>query len=110
MAGQAADIESFRAQLVASKVEEKKLRDKLGEAERATRQITVEPEQLRVSLTNWVNAVNERDKQLENTATQVKELLQSRDDAIEKYNALAKTHNRLVADFNRSVTNATTKN
>lgn len=110
IAGQVADLETFRSQLIGAKADEKETRAKLTASERANRQLSAEAEQLKASLTNWVAAVKERDKQLEHTMTDLKSVIESRDDAIEKYNALAKTHNQLVADVNRSATNATSKN
>jgi DNA gyrase/topoisomerase IV subunit A len=106
IAGNRADLESFRSQLIATKSSETELSRKVVEAERANRQLTVEVEGLKESLTNWVVAVRERDVQLQRAATEIKGVVEARDEAIEKYNALAKTHNQLVADVNRAATNA----
>jgi chromosome segregation ATPase len=110
IAGQGADLESFRTQLHAAKGVEKELTAKIVEAERANRQLSVEGEQLKLSLTNWAAAVSERDEQLRRAATNIQELISSRDEAIAKYNALAKQHNQLVADVNRAGTNTAAKN
>ena len=104
--GQTADLETFRTHLTTAKSGEKELRGKLAESERANSQLGVEADQLKNSLTNWVAAVNERDKQLQLATEQLKGVVEARDEAIEKYNALAKTHNQLVAEVNRTRTNA----
>ena len=110
IAGQGADLESFRAQLTATKTAEKELLTKLAAADRGNHQLTIEVEQLKLSLTNWAAAVSERDQQLRRATTNVQDLIASRDEAIEKYNALAKQHNQLVVDLNRAATNSTAKN
>lgn len=110
IAGQDADLETFRGRLMAAKSKEMELRGKLAESERMNRQLAGEGEQLKSSLANWVAAVNDRDNQLERATADLKSLVESRDVAIEKYNALAKTHNQLVADFNRTATNAAARN
>lgn len=106
IAGQGADLEMFRAQLASARTGEKELRTRLAEAERASRQSEAEAEQLKSSLTNWVAAATQRDKQLERAAADLKSLAEARDDAIDKYNELARKHNQLVQDFNRAATNA----
>jgi chromosome segregation ATPase len=103
--GQASDLETFRAQLVTAMDEKKSLGGKSVEMERANRQLEAETGQLKSSLTNWVAAVKARDEQLQETTTQLKTAVASRDEAIDKYNDLAKKHNQLVADFNRAATN-----
>jgi chromosome segregation ATPase len=110
IAGQGMDLETFRAQLLASKSEEKQLSANLFDSERTNRQLDSQVGQLKESLTNWVAAVSERDKQLEHITANLKSLIEARDEAIEKYNTLAKTHNQLVADFNRMATNTQAKN
>jgi hypothetical protein len=110
IAGQGADLETIRSQLTAAKRAEIELAGKLAGQERANQQLTVEADQLKLSLTNWVAAVSERDEQLRRATTNLQELIHARDEAIDKYNALAKQHNQLVADVNRSATNSAAKN
>ena len=61
IAGQTIDLESFRTNLMATKNAEKEVARKLSEAERENRQLVVETEQLKATLTNWVAAIAERD-------------------------------------------------
>jgi chromosome segregation ATPase len=110
IAGQTIDLESFRTELMATKGAEKELAGKLSEAERANRQLVVETEQLKATLTNWVAAIAERDEQLRRASTNIQELIVARDDVIEKYNGLVKQHNQLVAQVNRPATNSEPKN
>jgi chromosome segregation ATPase len=110
IAGHVVDLESFRAQLTATKNAEKELTSKLTAADRNNHQLTIEVEQLKLSLTTWAAAVSERDEQLRRATTNIQDLIASRDEAIEKYNGLAKQHNQLVADLNRAATNSTAKN
>jgi chromosome segregation ATPase len=106
IAGNRADLESFRSQLMTTKTSETELNRQVAEAEKANRQLTAEVHGLKESLTNWVAAVRERDAQLQRAAKEIQGVVESRDEAIEKYNTLAKTHNQLVADVNRAATNA----
>jgi chromosome segregation ATPase len=104
-----ADLEFFRTQLTAAKSSEKSLEKKLTDSERTTLQLTDETAALKTAITNWAAAVDTRDHQLRQAATNIQNLVQSRDDAIEKYNALAKRQNDLVAEINRSRTNTISK-
>ena len=106
IAGQRADLDVFRAQLTTTKAAEMELGRKVAEGDRANRQLVAEVEALKSSLTNWVAAVRERDQQIQVAGAELKKVAESRDEAIEKYNALAKTHNQLVADVNRAATNS----
>ena len=104
-----ADLEAFRGQLVTTKGSEKNLEKKLAELERKTLQLASENGALKSSVTNWAAAVETRDHQLHQAVTNIQTLVFSRDDAIEKFNDLAKRQNELVAEINRSRTNTISK-
>src|SRR5690349_7464292 len=53
IAGNRADLETFRSQLMATKSSEAEFSRKFAEADKANRQLTVEVEGLKESLTNW---------------------------------------------------------
>lgn len=97
IAGHSSDLEAFRAQLTAAKASEKDLGKKLAHADHTNVQLSTERDQLKASLTNWAAAVETRDQQLRQAATNLQEVATSRDEAIQKYNDLAKRHNELAA-------------
>ena len=105
----AADLESFRSQIIAAKAGEKDLEKKLADSERNSLQLTSENGALKTAITNWAAAVETRDQQLHQAVTNIQFVVQSRDEAIEKFNALAKRQNELVAEINRSRTNTISK-
>jgi chromosome segregation ATPase len=103
--GQVADLEVFRAQLLETKASEKELENKFTVVDRANHELTNERDQLKTSISNWDASVKARDEQLRQASTNLQKLVQSRDDAIEKYNDLAKRHNQLVGEVNAARTN-----
>ena len=95
-----ADLDQFREQLT-------RVTDRLKETEgnlAATRlelaQLTQERDQLRISVTNWANAVAARDAQIEEAAGQLAQLGADRNDAVTKFNELAEKHNAVVQELN----------
>ena len=98
--GQASDLESLRVYLGRLTGELKQARDQLTEAERNLRQLEAEREQLKTSVTNWTAAVSTRNERLEEAAHQIKALAEARDNALDKFNDLAKRHNVLVTQWN----------
>jgi hypothetical protein len=105
IAGNLADLESFRVQLTSVTKSEKELSAKNRDLELKERDLTLENEALKSAITNWAAAVETRDQQLRQAATNIQSVAQSRDEAIDKYNELAKRHNQLVAEVNQSRTN-----
>jgi hypothetical protein len=55
---------------------------------------------LKSSVTNWVNAVAERDKRLEENNLRIQELATNLNSSIAKYNQLASNYNIVVKDLN----------
>jgi chromosome segregation ATPase len=104
--GQAADLETFRAQLTGTKAAEKDLRAKYSESEKSNRQLVAERDQLKSSLGEWQAAVAARDEQLRAASTNLQALAIERDRAIEKHNEVAKRMNELVAQANLAASNA----
>lgn len=96
--GHVADLAMFRGQLMSTKSSETELRAQLAKSERANSQLAAERDALKTSVKNWSAAVAERDAQLTIAATNIQELIQARDEAVQKHNDLARRHNQLIAE------------
>jgi ABC-type transporter Mla subunit MlaD len=59
-----------------------------------------ERDQLRISVTNWADAVAARDEQLEEAAGQLARLGADRNDAVTRFNELAEKHNEVIHELN----------
>jgi chromosome segregation ATPase len=95
-----ADLEEFRERLGAMTTQWKAGEEKYGLAERRGIQLESERDQLKTSISNWVQAVRVRDEQLQATQGQIKELMADRNQIVAKFNELAERHARLVQDWN----------
>ena len=84
-----ADLTQFKEQFNQSKTELKDTREKLRIAERDFRQLTLERDQLRISVTNWAAAVILRDERLKESAEQTRRLSGELNGSIRKFNELA---------------------
>jgi chromosome segregation ATPase len=98
--GLTADLESFKQQFTRTHAELAETRNQLQEAERLSRHVTSERDQLQSSLTNWSRAVEERDSRIKEANARIGEMGAQLNEAIQKFNQLATNHNDVVARYN----------
>jgi chromosome segregation ATPase len=98
--GLEADLETFREHLASTSRGWNEAKSNLARVEFEARQLTNEREQLKVSVTNWANAVAARDTQLKEVAEQLKTLAAERNETVVKFNELAENYNAVVRDLN----------
>jgi chromosome segregation ATPase len=98
--GYAADLEYFREQLTRAGDRLKETEVSLAAKRKELALARHERDQLRISVTNWANAVAARDEQLEEAADQLQRLGKDRNDAVLRFNELAETHNDVVQELN----------
>lgn len=102
LVGQGADLERFRAHVIEASDRARDLAAKLARVEADARQLAVERDQLKASVTNWSAAVAVRDERLQAAAGQMKELGDARNEAVTKFNELASRYNAVVKDLNEA--------
>ena len=95
-----ADLAQFKEQFGKAQTELSDARQKLRMFERDVRQLTGERDQLKISVTNWANAVSVRDERLKEAGAQVDRLNDELNASIRKFNELATNHNAVVKDLN----------
>jgi uncharacterized coiled-coil DUF342 family protein len=98
--GCASDLDRFREQLSGAKATLRKLEAKLGKAEHEAAQAGIERDQLKVSVTNWANAIALRDERLKKATDELQKLITERSDVVAKFNELAEKYNEAVNDLN----------
>jgi chromosome segregation ATPase len=98
--GLKADLNSFREQLAKAGELAGNTTSQLRSAEKENSGLRAERDQLKTNVSAWSDAVAKRDKQLSEANETIKQLATTRDEAIEKFNALAQKHNDLIKDFN----------
>lgn len=95
-----ADLAQFKAQFAKSANELDGLRQQLRAAERDARQLMLERDQLKTSVTNWAAAVAARDERLKEASAQIHRLADELNTSIQKFNELAVNHNAVVSNLN----------
>ena len=102
MVGQGTDLEALRGHLLLANARAQDQAAKLSAVEADARQLAVERDQLKASVTNWSAAVAVRDERLKAAAAQARELGNARDEAVVKFNDLALRYNEVVKDLNEA--------
>ncbi len=108
--GFAADLETFREQLLRANAASKESGTRLYDLEKQVRQLTAERDALKANMEKWSVAVTERDETIKLANEQIKSLADERNNAIKRYNAiveemdgLTKQYNELAAKYNELV-------
>jgi uncharacterized coiled-coil DUF342 family protein len=65
----------------------------------------LERDQLKDSITNWMNAVTQRDERIKEGNTQIRKLADDLTASVNKFNSLATNYNATVQQLNEVVTN-----
>jgi chromosome segregation ATPase len=95
-----ADLDDLRERVVRVNQELQETGEKLRVTDRRLVQLESERDQLKSSITNWVQAVAVRDEQLQKSGAQLNDLMTDRNQIVGKYNELAERHGKLVKDWN----------
>ena len=96
------DLAMFKEQLTGARTELSEAQEKLREMETQNSRLISERDQVRESLTNWMNAVHVRDERLKEANASIQDLADRLNAAIEKYNELATNYNSVVNDLNEA--------
>jgi len=96
------DLARFKEQFTSAKGELTETRERLSVAERTATQISTERDQLQTSLTNWMNAVTERDTKLKEANERITELVGHLNVSVEKFNTLVTNYNNVVKELNEA--------
>jgi methyl-accepting chemotaxis protein len=95
-----ADLDQFREQLSRVTNRLKETEGDLAATRLELAQLTQERDQLRISVSNWADAVAARDEQLEEAAGQLARFGADRNDAVTRFNELAEKHNEVIHELN----------
>lgn len=102
--GAAADLESFREQIVRLNKNLNDEKAQLAGLEHQLRQVSAERDLLKSKLNEWQRAVAERDSRLKEANTQIQTLAADRNAAVVRYNELATKYNTAVKNLNAAIT------
>lgn len=94
------DLSLFKEQFTRAQTDRNGERRKLRETESENLRLSAECVQLREGITNWANAVAERDMRLAEANLRINELAERLNESIRKYNGLASNYNNVVEDLN----------
>lgn len=100
-----ADLEHFRGLLTSANAAARKAELQLKSVVQEAARITLERDQLKMSMTNWAAAVAARDERLKEIADQFQALAVERNEALQNFNDLAQKYNAVVNDLNTRTTN-----
>lgn len=94
------DLAFFKEQFNQAHTDLAEVKGKLREEESLNERLQNERDQLRESITNWTQAVAERDARLKEANERIGELADKLNGAIRKYNELASNYNGVVGELN----------
>lgn len=94
------DLAMFKEELTGARTELSETRDKLHENETQNSRLILERDELRESLTNWMNAVSVRDERLKEANASIQDLAERLNASVQKFNELATNYNAVVKDLN----------
>lgn len=94
------DLARFKEQFTSAKGELTETKEKLNVAERTLAQVSTERDQLQINLTNWMNAVTERDAKLKEANERITEVVGRLNESVSKFNQLVTNHNDVVTRYN----------
>jgi len=94
-----ADLAQFKEQFNKAHNELAEALQKLRANERQTNQLTLERDQLKTSITNWVAAVATRDNRLKEANSEIQKLGDELNASIRKFNELVTNYNTVVSDL-----------
>lgn len=98
---QAADLKELRGQLLKLTDDLKTTKGELNVERQKTAQLSLERDQLKVSVQEWGVAVKNRDERIAENHKQIQELAKGLNEATLKYNALGSNYNESVKLLNQ---------
>lgn len=98
--GLSEDLTGFKEQVKTQREDLDDTKKKLHEREGAVKGLTAERNELRESVTNWANAVTQRDALVKEANRRILELSTNLNGSIQKYNELATNYNSVVQELN----------
>ncbi len=104
LAGLAADLDGFRAQISRAHAELRDLAGKLHASEEAVAHLGAERDHLKDSLARWTEAVQVRDARIAEANDRIRDLGGRLKDAVEKFNDLATRYNERTQQLNELTT------
>lgn len=108
--GLSADLADFKNRLKAEHDDLDETRRQLRTNETAVAVLTAERDQLKESVTNWMEAVAQRDALAKEANGRIEELSQRLNASIQKFNDLATNYNSVVKDLNEARLKAASTN
>jgi len=90
------DLDQLKASLATERALRAQIEQKLGSAETANEQLTLERDQLKGSISNWANAVALRDDRMKEANARIGQLAADLNASIRKYNELVTNYNAAV--------------
>ncbi len=100
--GMTHDLEHFKGQFSTAHSNLLTTEESLQSLKREMGRIAEERDQLKVTLTNWMNAVSNRDTRLTEANDQIRALAEKGNEAVRKLNELATNYNVLVERWNQA--------
>ncbi len=95
------DLSQFKESFAQATKAQAETQKSLRLTERTNQQVTLERDQLKVSVTNWMNAVAVRDESLKEANVRIRKLADDLNMSILKFNELATNYNAVVGAFDR---------
>jgi chromosome segregation ATPase len=100
--GLSADLTDFKQRFKSEHDDLEDTKRKLREDEGVIWTLTAERNQLRESITNWTQAVAQRDALMKEANSRIEEVSTQLNASIRKYNELATNYNNVVKDLNEA--------
>ena len=103
--GLQADLARFKEQFNTAHSSANEARNTLRTRENENAQLLHERDQLKASVTNWVEAVSTRDERLREVNERMRDIAARLNDSVVKYNELTTNYNASIKRFNDLATN-----
>jgi chromosome segregation ATPase len=100
LTGYKADLDGFRGQLSRAAAEAAETGAHLAAAQHQLTQVLAERNQLNASVSNWMAAIEERDKQVKLANERLLKLAAERNEAVQRHNDLAEKYSEAVRQLN----------
>jgi chromosome segregation ATPase len=95
-----ADLDQFKTSLMAEQKQLALTETRLHAAENTNDLLSAECDQLKVAVTNWMDAVKLRDQRITEANHRIESLSADLNNAIQKFNTLVTNYNSVVTNYN----------
>ena len=93
------DLDQLKTSLATERDLRSQVEQKLRPIEATNEQLTVERDQLKGTITNWANAVAQRDERMKEANARIEQLAADLNASIRKYNGLVTNYNAIVKSW-----------